>query len=611
MVISIENGSLFIDSKHVSGAIEALEILTEELEVVTGLEIYQEVWSIEIEFGATGNNLIARLFLVNSRRSHLVISLPKTRQEYLISENIFFPISENSKHALEKIQSIGLLDFDDLSISEFVFLEQLFVDLQLKNSRNVELQRYLGQARIQHEEFPLKLKLHPWPYQKIGIEWILSRFNLSTSGALLADFMGLGKTLQSIGVITHLAEIGKANRIVVVPNHLLINWTNEITKFAPDLSVLVHKGAQRFGVARLLEGYDAVLTTYPVLIKDISMLAELSWQIVIADEAQAIKNRRSRSSRCVKALDREFSVAVSGTPLETSMLEYFSLMEFVSPSTFGDWQKFQNRIEQSNFDPTNLHDETSHVKLRRNLEDVGSQLPPIVVIAHVLEWPQEYDGLYEEVRLQALNDFPRSGGFQASLRLRQLTTHPHLLGIGNEEINKSSPKFQTLVDLIDEIFANNERVLVFTAFNKMNDLIVSYFKDKYPNFTIASLYGETTEEERHQLVEKINAESGPGLLVCNVIVAGTGLNIQGANHVIHYNLEWNPAKEDQASWRVIRPGQKRNIFIHRLMYAHTIDETIDERIQLRRHLAAQVVEGVVTSEDYLAGLEVSPVNFRN
>jgi len=173
-----------------------------------------------------------------------------------------------------------------------------------------------------------------------------------------------------------------------------------------------------------------------------------------------------------------------------------------------------------------------------------------------------------------------------------------------------SPKFQTLVDLIDEIFANGERALVFTAFNEMNDLIVDFFKTKYPNYIVASLYGETSEEERHRLVEEINQEVLPGILICNVIVAGTGLNIQGANHVIHYNLEWNPAKEDQASYRVIRPGQQRNVFIHRFMYANTIDEIIDERLQMRRQLAAQVVEGVITPYDYLAGLEVSPGNFR-
>jgi SNF2 family DNA or RNA helicase len=610
MTLLILGNAVVWNGSKVKKAIDVVDQAEKLITNYPNLVIHQNIWSFEINFLSISEKLLANINLIcGSRKIPVTDSLPAD-QDYILQGNEFLPLCERSIKALTQIEFRAVKDLTNLTIFEFTFLEQLFIDLELKVNRSDTLQVFLGRTNLAHQDFILDLNVEPWPYQKIGIEWLLSRYHLGTSGALLADFMGLGKTLQYIGVISHLASKSKANRLVIVPNHLVMTLTNEIRKFAPNLSVLIHRGAKRYGVSRLLRDYDLVLTTYPTLIKDFYILSDIDWDIVISDEAQAIKNRNSRSSVCIKGINRKFSVAVTGTPLETNLSEYWSLMEFITPKTIDDWPEFQNRIERFGFNPTDLHHETAHLKLRRNLEDVGSQLPPVIPVPHVLEWPEQLDGLYEDVRLEALREFPKSGGFQASLRLRQLTTHPYLLGFRNENLISISPKFQTLVDLIDEIFANGERALVFTAFNEMNDLIVDFFKTKYPNYIVASLYGETSEEERHRLVEEINQEVLPGILICNVIVAGTGLNIQGANHVIHYNLEWNPAKEDQASYRVIRPGQQRNVFIHRFMYANTIDEIIDERLQMRRQLAAQVVEGVITPYDYLAGLEVSPGNFR-
>lgn len=610
MTIKISDNSVVLDGSRIISAIDIVSQADKLIEKYPNLVIHQDIWSLEINLLASHEKLLASINLTSgSHRIPITESLPAD-QEYILQNNEFLPLCERSIKALIQINSRVLKDFTNLTVFEFTFLEQLFIDLELEIHRSDTLQVFFGRANLTQQDFLLDLNIAPWPYQKIGIEWILARYHLETSGALLADFMGLGKTLQYIGVISHLASNSTGSRLVVVPNHLVISLTEEIKKFAPNLSVLIHRGTKRYGVSRLLRGYDLVLTTYPTLIKDYSILSDIDWDIIIADEATAIKNRNSRSSVSIKGLNRKFSVAVTGTPLETNLSEYWSLMEFIAPNTLDHWPKFQDRIEKFGFNPTDLYHETAHLKLRRNSEDVGSQLPPVIPVPHILEWPEQLDGLYEDVRLEALRDFPKSGGFQASLRLRQLTTHPYLLGFRNENLISISPKFQTLVDLIDEIFANGERALVFTAFNAMNDLIVDFFKARYPNYIVASLYGETSAEERQRLVEEINQEAVPGVLICNVIVAGTGLNIQGANHVIHYNLEWNPAKEDQASWRVVRPGQQRNVFIHRFMYANTIDEIIDERLQIRRQLAAQVVEGVITPKDYLAGLEVSPGNFR-
>jgi len=606
----VSGGSIFFNESPIS---DVLLIIDKEIELQSDLPnmvVNQNICSIELNLFAESNLIKSRFYLNSTKSKFKLEKIPAFIQNYVISDWNVFAICDNSKKALNEIRKSLPESFDDLKIKDFVLLEEIFLAYGLNVTRQDSLQAYFGKTILLNPDFALNLTHDPWPYQKIGIEWLLSRYQIGKSGALLADFMGLGKTLQSIGVISYLSSLSKANRLVVVPNHLVLNWIKEIKKFAPGLSVLIHRGPNRFGLPKLLRGYDLVVTTYPVLIRDFAILCEIDWELVIADEAQSIKNRNSRSRVSIGSLNRKFSIAVTGTPLEINLNEYWSLIEFIAPNSLDNWENFQYRIEKVGFNPIEIHNETVHLKMRRNLEEVGSQLPPIIPIDHNLDWPQELDNLYEEVRLQALRDYPTSGGFQATLKLRQLTTHPYLLGFRDGELVTYSPKFQMLIDLVDEIFASGESVLVFTAFNEMNNAIVNFFRERFPKNIVASLYGETSDDERQNLVDAINLQTIPGLLVCNVIVAGTGLNIQGANHVIHYNLEWNPAKEDQASYRVIRPGQKKNVFIHRFIYMNTIDEVIDDRLQMRRQLASQVVEGNVSGADYLAGLEVSPGKFR-
>jgi len=606
----VSGGSIFLDNSLISDVLMLIDKESELQSDLPNIVVNQNICSIELKLFAEFNLIKSEFQFTSVKNRFRLEKIPDFTQNYVISEWNVIAICGNSKNALNEILNSSIENLNDLKIKDFVLLEEIFLAHGLNVTREDSLQSYLGKTILPNSDFALNLMHDPWPYQKIGIEWMLSRYQIGKSGALLADFMGLGKTLQAIGVISYLSASSKSNRLVVVPNHLVLNWIKEIQKFAPELSVLIHRGPNRFGLAKLLRGYDLVVTTYPVLIKDFSILCEINWELVIADEAQAIKNRKSRSRVSIGALNRKFSIAVTGTPLEINLNEYWSLIEFIAPDSLDNWENFQYRIERVGFNPIEIHNQTVHLKMRRNLEEVGSQLPPIIPIDHNLDWPQELDNIYEEVRVQALRDYPKSGGFQATLKLRQLTTHPYLLGFRDGELATYSPKFQMLIDLVDEIFASGESVLVFTAFNEMNNAIVNFFRERFPDYIVASLYGDTPDDERQNLVDAINLQTTPGLLVCNVIVAGTGLNIQGANHVIHYNLEWNPAKEDQASYRVIRPGQKKNVFIHRFIYMNTIDEVIDDRLQIRRQLASQVVEGNISSADYLAGLEVSPGKFR-
>lgn len=609
-MINLQKGTFFISEVPISRAVDIVSNEKSICETYPQIKIIQNIGSLEGVAVVVGEKIQAKFSVRNGKKLEEVDQLHFRNQDYLVTNDLILPICERSIAALNQMCQIEDFAAKDLSIKSFVELEAIMNRLGLSFKRDESLRKFMGMGPLNRKYFEYKLKLNPWNYQEIGIEWVLAKKNLGSSGVLLADFMSLGKTLQSIGVIENLARTGEGNRLVVVPNHLILNWIRELGKFAPNLLALIHKGPSRYGLARLLEGYDLVITTYPTLIRDISMLTQLKWEIVIADEAQAIKNSKSQTSKAIKSLDRNFSMAVTGTPLENNLREFWSVIDFVEPGLLGSWRDFDLRIQSNSFEPVRLHEETTHLKLRRDLNDVNSQLPPILIVPHVLEWPEELDDLYEQTRLDAISEFPRAGGFVATSRLRQLTTHPSLIGIKESDPCLLSPKFKLLVDIIEEVFANGDRALIFTSYNEMNRLIVNYFRDRFPNYLVDSLYGETSPQAREDLVAQMNSSRDPGILVCNVLVAGTGLNITGANHVIHYNLEWNPAKEDQATYRVRRPGQEKNVFVHRLLYANTIDEAIDERIQMKRQLADWVVEGTLERDDYFAGLEASPVKNR-
>jgi SNF2 family DNA or RNA helicase len=531
--------------------------------------------------------------------------------DYAVVEGNLIIFSQSSQMILNELSDMDFFSTDEITIKQFVTLERVLElhGIRIENRR--ALKTFFGQGFVPKRESLSRLKLSPFPYQTIGAEWILSCFELGDGGVLLSDVMGLGKTLQSIAVINELSTFSHENRLVVCPGTLVANWKREITKFAPNLKVLIHTGPWRYGVEKSLKGFDLIITTFETLNNDIGLLSGLDWQIVIVDEAQAIKNPKAQRTKSLKRLNAKFRLAVTGTPIENSLEDIWSIFDFLRPGYLGTLSQFELNSGDIASYAEDLHQTLSAYMLRRDLTDVGSQLPPITLVNHSLDWPSALDGIYEDVRVEALAEFRRSGGLVATTRLRKLTTHPRLHGIETIDNVALSPKFAILKDIVEELFRNGDKALIFASYNKMIDLIVEEFSNIYPDYLIANLDGRVANEKRQPLIDDFNSVPTPGLLACNPIVAGAGLNITGANHVIHYNLEWNPAKEDQASFRVYRPGQVKNVFIHRFYYANTIDEVIDERVAFKRNLASQTVDGLLTEEDFLAGLEVSPGNFRS
>jgi len=574
-------------------------------------ELSPAYWDITFKYFYVNQSaaLIDIKIILSYKKNSIEITPPNFLvSDYFIVEEKILPIRSYDFEALSAF--LPTLDHDGkigFTVQELMNFDY-FASKNNLQIVNPELKdQVLASAKLDLSQFENKLDVTPYPYQSVGIEWLRSQQNLGRKGVILADVMGLGKTLQVIGLITENVNRGLRNNLVICPGTLIENWRREISKFSSGLNYLIHSGSLRAGTAAKITNFDVVITSYDALVRDHAMLSSISWNLVIVDEAQFIKNPSAqRSARC-KGLPRNFGIAISGTPLENRLLDLWSLTEFAEPGLFGTESQFENEFESDPLGALEVNRIIRPILLRRKLDDIEHQLPEMVVIDHPIIWPEELNNIYEEVRNEAIREFAQAGGLVATGRLRKLTTHPLLMEIGPLDLTVLSPKYALALEIIEELFANGEKCLIFASYKKIIDLITKDIATRYPLAFVKSLDGRTPNDERTPLVDDFNNFSGSGVLVCNPIVAGAGLNIVGANHVIHYNLEWNPAKEDQATFRVYRNGQMKETFIHRLFFVDTIDEVIDQRIQLKRGLSDLSVDGPVTNEDYLAGLQITPV----
>lgn len=610
--------SLFVDSRE-SGRILSLAELDEredefarEFPNFTFVPAYWDVAFSYYLIDESKDLLGLKLLLLRNESTIEISPKEHLNTDYLIHDYQVMPIRHHDFEALKNfLPTLEMDGLRGLNIQELMNFE-FFCSTNQFNIVNSELKdRVLSSKSVDVSKYINDLVIEPYPYQVIGIEWLTSQKKLGLKGAILGDVMGLGKTLQAIGFITKNVKAGLQNNLVICPATLIDNWKNEIKKFSPELNVAVHFGKYRAGVPSGIINYDVVVTSYDALVADHAMLRTINWNIVVLDEAQQIKNPEAKRTLRSKGLPREFGLAISGTPLENRLRDIWSLSDFAQPGLFGSETSFANEYESDSSGALEVNRILRSIMLRRKLTDIDHQLPEKIVKDYPIRWPEELNEIYERVRKDALAEFANAGGLVATGRLRKLTTHPILMEIGSSsDLTALSPKYSLTVDLLEELFANNEKCLIFASYREIMDRFAKDLMHKFPKSFVEILDGRTEMIDRQPLVERFNKFEGSGVLICNPIVAGAGLNITGANHVIHYNLEWNPAKEDQATFRVYRNGQLKETFIHRLYYVNTIDEVIDQRIQIKRNLADLSLDQLVTQEDYYAGLLITPMEQR-
>ena len=354
---------------------------------------------------------------------------------------------------------------------------------------------------------------------------------------------------------------------------MLENWRREVLKFTNNVLPVKHRGPHRTGVKSELEGADVTITSYDTLCRDIAMFDQVEWRIVVLDEAQAIKNSETRRSQAVKRLRAGMRIAVTGTPVENSLSDIWSIFDFSLPGFLGSRGEFDRNYVNDEMSASELEPVISPVILRRRIADVAKDLPERIDVPIVIDLDEDEAAQYDIIRQQTLAKHPKGGALACLTKLRQFCAHPSLCDEGSDKPENASLKYRLTLEILEEIFSRAEKVLIFTSYNEMAELLA---RDIPPRFDCYKniINGSTPVGDRQGIVDEFNNHKGHGFLALNPRAAGAGLNITGANHVIHINPEWNPAIEDQATARAHRRGQTLPVTVHKFYYANTVEEVI-------------------------------------
>ncbi|CAN5844903.1 hypothetical protein BH11GEM1_BH11GEM1_15740 [soil metagenome] len=448
------------------------------------------------------------------------------------------------------------------------------------------------------------------PYQESGVRWLdlLSRLGL---GACLADDMGLGKTIQILALLLsyrHKCDRGHRPSLLVVPASLIANWQSEIERFAPVLRTMVaHRSvlsAAELGAldAERLEGVDLVITTYGSLLR-MAWIAETQWNLAILDEAQAIKNPGARQTRAAKRLTARARVALTGTPVENSLTDLWSILDFINPGLLGSAKQFSSyskRMAGRQDNPYGaLRDLVRPYILRRLKTDrtVITDLPDKTELKAYCHLGRTQAALYQQAvsELQeqiAVTDGIRRRGLVLAflMRFKQICNHPSQWLKDDAWVPADSGKFARLRELADVIAAKQEKALVFTQFREMTSPLAVFLAGVFGRPGLM-LHGQTDVKKRKDLVRRFQEDEMVPFLVVSLKAGGSGLNLTAASHVIHFDRWWNPAVENQATDRAFRIGQTKNVLVHKFICRGTVEEKIDRLIESKTRLSSELLEG--------------------
>ena len=445
---------------------------------------------------------------------------------------------------------------------------------------------------------PRTLRVELRPYQRIGLaflQWVAER----EAGGVLADDMGLGKTLQTIAHIAAEQSSGRmrAPAMVVGPTSLLGNWRRELRRFAPHLRVLVSSGPDRHRRRIDLHEHDVVLTTYPLLLRDRAAYANTRFHMLVADEAQALKNPRSQIHQAVRSIDAGHRVLLTGTPIENNTEELWALFDLAMPGLLGDAQTFRavfrHPIERDGnaVRLASLRERIAPYVLRRMKQEVATELPPKTEIVRAIELHGPQRDLYEAIRSAghaAVRKAVRERGIGgatidilgALMKLRQVCCDPRLLRMGAARDVQDSAKLQSLVEMVERGRAEGRRTLIFSQFATMLGLIGDALHER--GVRQVMLTGATVDRERP--IEQFQRGLADVFLI-SLKAGGTGLNLTNADTVIHYDPWWNPAAQSQATDRAHRIGQKNPVFVYKMIVAGSVEERMLALQQRKQSLA--------------------------
>ena len=552
-----------------------------------------------------------------------IMSKYKLKKKYhRLKNGTFLDLEDNKEIAFfDKLVGGMGLDYKDLEEGEIklpvnrsLYLNQLLQGIKgteiIKNQEYKNIINNLNQDMLEDEyDLPKTLNAKLRYYQKTGYNWIRT-LDAYHFGGILADDMGLGKTVQILSVILSYIEESNDSKtsIVVSPSSLTLNWLNEAKKFAPNLKVQVIRGtsAERKRLIENIDKYDLIITSYDLLKRDIQYYKEYSFRYAIADEAQYLKNSTTQNAKAIKQIKSMSRFALTGTPIENSLAELWSIFDFIMPGYLFNYKDFKTKYETP---IVKDEDEKSLKKLkmliepfilRRTKKEVLTELPEKTVTVLNNEMDEEQEKLYLTYLAQAkeeLADEIENNGFEKSqikilallTRLRQICCHPKLF---IENYKGHSSKLDQCMEIVEDATEAGHKILIFSTYTSMFDLLEKELGAR--NINYFKLTGSTKVDERIKMVDEFNETNNAKVFLISLKAGGTGLNLTGADMVIHYDPWWNLSAENQATDRAYRIGQKNNVQVYKLITKNSIEEKIYELQKRKSELAQNMLSTKTT-----------------
>lgn len=593
------------------------QFIYDETNFVLHLDVGKNTGYYEIDLKVNGALKGAKLDLlwecISSKRSYLELDATKARSNDTsgrFSKILVLDLDRLSK-LVQLFDELGIKKIDDLKESKPLWnlatidpdaFAGLSVDFKMSAPLLEIRSQMLGETAMSALPIPKEIHAELRAYQTEGVNW-LQRLRMMYLNGILADDMGLGKTLQAICAITQHHNRQKGSRsIIVCPTSLLYNWKEELGKFNPKLKTLVVDGIpnQRKKILAKLDEYDVIITSYTLLQKDVETYCQISFSYAILDEAQHIKNRGTRNAKSVKMIQAAHRLILTGTPIENSLDELWSLMDFLMPGFLSSYERFMEKyirvtgqIQAQNIEY--LRKKVSPFILRRMKSDVLSDLPPVSEIVYHCQLTDVQMDLYKSYAASARNELVKlveRDGFDkvqihvlATLtRLKQICCHPAIFAKEKAESNDSA-KYEMLLELLQTLVASKHKTVIFSQYTKMLQIMREDFEQRGIDFS----YLDGSTKNRLEIVKEFNENPNIPVFLVSLKAGGTGLNLVGADTVIHYDMWWNPAVENQATDRVHRLGQKNSVSSYKLITLNTIEEKIVEMQKRKKGLVKKVV----------------------
>ncbi|MEZ5043686.1 MAG: DEAD/DEAH box helicase [Saprospiraceae bacterium] len=546
---------------------------------------------------------------------------------YIKAENCFFPLPDGTYFLIPNAWLNKYKDLAKFAKTQHGQLRLTKSQFTLLDELKLQVPQMDDLVQADFRPSPL-LKADLRPYQLAGLQWLVNLYH-NELGACLADDMGLGKTLQTIAVLLHAKEHKKTpepeaktkgpstqldlfqappdafflkslNALIILPASLVFNWAQELQKFAPSLSVYQHSGTKRYNDPRLILRFDVVLTTYQTALRDANLLQKIDFEYIILDESQQIKNRESKVFQAINTFPAKHKISLSGTPIENSLSDLWSQMQFINPELLGSFAFFKREFispiekEQDDEKKERLRKLVKPYLLRRTKEEVAKDLPPLTTKLFYSEMGLEQKKLYEKEKSAARNylleNFDGNSPqyrimvLQSLTRLRQIVNHPSLVF---PDFKKESGKFSDVLEHWEVIRKGGHKVLIFSSFTQYLEL----FRDQFDQSGLAYswLTGQQTGPQRQQAVKQFMENPDIQSFLISIKAGGTGLNLTAADYVFILDPWWNPSTEQQAIARAHRIGQDKNVMAVKFI----TKDSIEEKILTLQERKAQLAEDII------------------